>query len=176
MKRLLLVLSVIFIFIGCQPKVSESEKAFRSYMDIIIKNGKNPNEDRKKIMGNYGESEFINEYFSKITYKISEVEENGDKSWITAEITTPDITDELFELYKNPNLKKAQKNDDRKEILNIINKNLMSVLKDKNLQYSQKKRRIFMIKKDGIWVIRDNANGINSYFDVLLKDFFMNLF
>ena len=73
-------------------------------------------------------------------YKISEVEENGDKSWITAEITTPDITDELFELYKNPNLKKAQKNDDRKEILNIINKNLMSVLKDKNLQYSQKKR------------------------------------
>ena len=33
-----------------------------------------------------------------------------------------------------------------------------------------------MIKKDGVWNIRDNANGVNSYFEVLLKDFFMNSF
>ena len=174
MKRLLLILGVIFIFTGCQQKIPESEKAFRNYMDIIIKNGKN--ENRKKIMGNYNESEFINEYFSKVTYKILEVEEKDDKGWITAEITTPDITDELFELYKNPDLKKAQKNGNKEEVLNIINKNLMPALKDKNLQYNQRKRRISMIKKDGVWNIRDNANGVNSYFEVLLKDFFMNSF
>ena len=127
-------------------------------------------------MGNYSESDFINEYFSKVTYKISEVEENDDKGWITAEITTPDITDKLFELYKNPDLKKAQKNGNKEEVLNIINKNLMPILKDKNLQYNQRKRRISMIKKDGVWNIRDNANGVNSYFEVLLKDFFMNSF
>ena len=175
MKRLLLILAVILMFTGCQQKIPESEKAFRNYMDIII-NNKSTNENRKKIMGNYRESDFINEYFSKVTYKISEVEENDDKGWITAEITTPDITDKLFELYKNPDLKKAQKNANKEEVLNIINKNLMPALKDKNLQYSQKKRRVFMIKKDDVWNIRDNVNGVNTYFEALLKDFFMNSF
>lgn len=176
MKRLLLVLAALIMLISCQKRLPESGKAFKNYMDIITKNEENSKESKKNIMGDYNKVEFINKYFSEVSYKILNVEESDDKSLITLEVKSPDIIDKLFELQKNPVLKEARNEGNKEEILKIINKELMPVLSDKKVIYIKKEKRIFMIKKDGNWIITNDLHGENGYFNLLLKDAFLNLF
>ena len=171
MKRLLLILTALIILVSCQKKLPESEKAFRSYMDIITKN----EDGQKNIMGNYNEVEFINRYFSKVSYKIISVEETEDKSLIKLEVTSPDIINKLLELQKNPALIKAKNNTNKEEVFKIMDKVLMPVLNDKKVKYIKKEKRIFMVKKDGNWVITNNLHGEDGYFNLLLKEAFVNL-
>ena len=51
----------------------------------------------------------------------------------------------------------------------------MTVLNDKKIKYIKKEKRIFMVKKDGNWVITNNLHGEDGYFNLLLKEAFVNL-
>ena len=158
MKKIIFLI-MILLSVSCINKTSQSEKAFMSYMNTLQQKG-----EFLQFIGFSGNdwklmkyAPYFTENSRKITFKVIKTEEKQNNSTITVSVKSPDLA------YYNTLYPKYLPEEDYGKYLEKKADFFKTILEKEDLKYHEKTIHVYMILKNGIWIM-DSSVIENSEF------------
>lgn len=167
MKKLVLLLSLVFLFVGCTEKETPSKKVeafFASYQtldtEVIDQLNKTVSEDDSLDTNSKDKYiEIMKKHYSNLKYNIKDELIDGDDATVTVEIEVYDYTNILKNAEKYMNENKEQFNDENGTFSNQLFTNYRLEQMEKVNETITYTLKLSLTRIDKEWIIDDLSSS-----------------